>query len=248
MPPITQCCTQVRTLAQEPLADQLHLHTPGLGTVFGSYVAGALMTRDFKQHEQAYLRAHPGAPPPSRTSSTFALDFPIEHARLRQLPWLTLVAALATGLYGFSVLQAADVEQHLLPFDLLPPGAAAALRSPAWIAVPLALQFLVSAAANAVFSVNQTLVADLHPRMGAGVTAVNNMVRCGAGAAGVAVVDPMLRALGPAGTFLTLAVVVLASSLSLVLEWCNGMRWRGEKEAGARRAREEAAGMDVEKR
>lgn len=191
------------------------------------------MTRDFKKYEKDYLRAHPGAPPPSKTSSTFALDFPIEHARLRQIPWISFVVAMATGLYGFSVLTTDE-----LPF--------AAARSPAWIAVPLVLQFLVSAAANAIFSINQTLVADLYPGMGAGVTAVNNMMRCGMGAAGVAVVDPMLRALGPAGTFLTLGTVILASSMSLVLEWFNGMNWRVEKDE-AKRAKE-AARIDIEKR
>ncbi|KAJ0120147.1 hypothetical protein J7T55_001002 [Diaporthe amygdali] len=188
----------------------------GFGTIVGSYIAGKLMTRDFIRYEQQYLETHPGAPAPSKSKKSLAPDFPIEHARLGYMPWITLIFVISTAIYGFTVL----------PTDLLPPQAA----HPAWIALPLFLQFLIAATSNAVFAINTTLVSDLCPGKGASSTAINNLMRCSMAAVGVGVVESMLALVGRAGTFVALAFLVLSMSVLNAVEWYWGMQWRNERE------------------
>lgn len=211
----------------------------GLGTIAGSSVAGALLTRDFQHYESIFLAANPGAPAPSTSKKSLPAGFAVEHARLRQMPWIVALFALATGAYGFTVLSPPELQPFL--------GAAAA--SPAWIAVPLALQFLVAATSNAVFAINTTLVADLYPGQGASATAVNNLVRCSMAAGGVALMDVLLEKVGPGVVFLFLALLVLGSSALVAVEWRFGMGWRAKRESKRRQAEWDAmAKMDVEKR
>lgn len=185
------------------------------------------MTRDFLALERDYLSANPDAPPPSKNKKALPLDFCIEHARLRQVPWITGLFVAATAMYGFS---------------LLPPDQWALTGSRGWIAVPLALQFLIAATSNAVFAVNTTLVSDLCPGKGAGSAAVNNLVRCTMGAVGVGLVDGMLGLVGVSAAFVGLALLVIAASVLLAVEWGWGMQWRGDRER-RRRWREEEKGM-----
>lgn len=132
------------------------------------------------------------------------------------MPWITLLFVVSTAIYGFTVL----------PVDLMPPQAA----NPAWIALPLFLQFLIAATSNAVFAINTTLVSDLCPGKGASSTAINNLVRCSMGAVGVGVIDPMLALVGRAGTFVALGLLVLSMSVLNAVEWYWGMQWRQERE------------------
>ncbi|KAJ6440943.1 dihydrolipoamide dehydrogenase precursor [Purpureocillium lavendulum] len=159
----------------------------GFGTILGPVLAGKVMTHDFQTFEKAYLPENPSAAPPSESKACLPLDFPIEHARLRHVPCVLAVFALATGAYGFTVLPA----EHL-PLVL----------KPGWIAVPLILQFIIATTSSAIFAMIATLVTDLCPGQGASSTAVNNLVRCSMGALGSATVDLMIEALGTSMTFL----------------------------------------------
>ncbi|KAM4056004.1 major facilitator superfamily protein [Hirsutella rhossiliensis] len=171
----------------------------GAGTIVGSAIAGKLMTLEFLKSEEVYMKKNPGAALPSQNKKNLPLDFPIEHARLRHVPWITALFVLLTS-------------------------------RPGWIAVPLLLQFIIAATSNAVFAINTALVADLCPGQGASATAVNNLVRCSLGALGVASVDAMLAAFGPAATFLSLGLVSVAMGVLLAAEWSWGMQWRGSRE------------------
>ena len=173
------------------------------------------MTRDFLSYERQYLLDRPSAPPPSKNRKAIPGDFPIEHARLRQTPWITSVFVVATAVYGFTLLPA---EQMAL------------VSRPGWIAVPLTLQFVIAAASNAVFAINTTLVADLCPGKGASSTAINNLVRCSMGAVGVGLVDVMLRLMGAGATFLGLSLLVVTMGVLVTVEWSWGMQWRAERE------------------
>lgn len=132
------------------------------------------------------------------------------------MPWITLIFVVSTAIYGFTVL----------PVDLLPSQAA----NPAWIVLPLFLQFLIAATSNAVFAINTTLVSDLCPGKGASSTAINNLVRCSMAAVGVGLIESMLALVGRAGTFIALALLVLSMSAILAMEWYWGMQWRQERE------------------
>lgn len=205
--------SRVRETAGEK-RDQADPPLAGFGTILGSMIAGKLMTRDFLNFEKDYLARNPLAPPPSKNTKDLPLDFPIEHARLRNTPYITAIFVLATGIYGITIL----------PAEQLP-----VILKSGWIAVPLVLQFVIVAASNAIFAINTALVADLCPGKGASSTAINNLVRCSMGALGVAVVDSMIGSFGTAATFLGLGLTTTAMTSLLAAEWAWGMRWRSER-------------------
>lgn len=173
------------------------------------------MTRSFIKYEKSYRAKHPSSE--LSKSKHLPPDFPIEHARLRHAPWMTALFAVATGLYGVTVLPANQLSTD-------------AGSKPGWIAVPLLLQFIIAATSNAIFAINTTLVADLCPGKGASATAINNLVRCSLGAVGVAVIDIPLDAFGPGATFLGLGLFTFLAAGLLAVEWSWGMRWRGRRE------------------
>ena len=188
----------------------------GIGTIAGSAVVAKLMNRDFRACEEAY-RADNGLPS-EYTIPTKAIPagFPIEQARLRNLWWIVVLFIASVTGYGFSLGVPQSVSDRA-----------------GYIAVPLALQFLIAGTSNAVFASNQTLVSDLCPGKGASATAMNNLVRCGLGAVGVAVIDPMIEKLGPGYAFLTLAIAMACCAPLAVLTWVFGQRWRGERTSKA---------------
>lgn len=184
----------------------------GIGTIAGSAVAARLMTRDFRACEEAY-RERSGLPDDYKIpTKAIPAGFPIEQARLRNLWWIVALFVASITAYGFSLSVARSVSDRA-----------------GYIAVPLALQFFIAATSNAVFAANQTLVSDLCPGKGASATAMNNLVRCTLGAVGVAVIDPMIKQLGPGYAFLTLAMVMACCAPLAVLTWFFGQRWRGER-------------------
>lgn len=181
---------------------------PGVGTIVGSTIAGSLMTRDYKAAEESY-RLQRNLPSTYKLpAKNLPADFGIEHARQRNLGWITGLFVLSVGAYGFT----------LVPSSLT--------AQPGWITVPLALQFLIAATSNAVFAINTTLVSDLCPGKGASSTAINNLVRCGLGAVGVAFGEAMIAGVGSGAAFLGLALLVVACVPLLVVNWYYGMYWR----------------------
>ncbi|KAK3314847.1 major facilitator superfamily domain-containing protein [Apodospora peruviana] len=165
-------------------------------------IIGKLMTRDFASFETAYRTQHASTLAPSfKIAKNIPLNFPIERARLRHLPWISILFVIATGCYGFS-----------LAFPTL------TARSD-WIGMRLVLQFVITATSNAVFALSQTIVAALCPGRGASATAVNNLVRCGLGAVGAAVVDALISAVGVAPAFWGFAMLTVAFAPFAVLNW-----------------------------
>jgi len=169
------------------------------------------MTRDYAMAEETYKAARNLPPDHKLSAKLVPIDFPIEHARLRNLPWIAALFVASTAAYGFS-----------LAFPAL-----TQLRG--WIAVPLALQFLIAATSNAIFAMNQTLVTDLCPGRGASSTAINNLVRCGLGAVGVALIDMMISSMGRGPAFLGLALMAVICMPLVVVSWFWGMEWRASK-------------------
>ncbi|PNP38577.1 hypothetical protein TGAMA5MH_09658 [Trichoderma gamsii] len=183
----------------------------GCGTIAGSAMIGKLMTRDYKAAEVAYKLAHNLPPSYKVPAKDIPADFPIEHARLRHLPWIASLFTVSTAAYGFSLAYPSITSK------------------PGWIAVPLALQFLIAAMSNAVFALNQTLVSDLCPGKGASSTAINNLVRCGLGAVGVAFVENMITNIGSAWAFLGLALITVAMAPFAAVNWYWGQQWRAAR-------------------
>jgi hypothetical protein len=182
----------------------------GLGTIVGSTIVGKLMTRDYRAAETQYKIDHDLPPTFKLPAKSVPVDFPIERARLKQLPIITVIFVVSTALYGFTVVG---------------PNTA----RPGWIALPLFLQFLIAGTSNAVFALNQTLVSDLCPGKGASSTAINNLVRCGLGAIGVAFIEQLIAAVGSGPAYLGLALVTVICAPLAVLNWYSGQGWRADR-------------------
>ncbi|OBR12589.1 major facilitator superfamily transporter [Colletotrichum higginsianum IMI 349063] len=195
----------------------------GFGTIIGSAIAGKLMTRDYLSVEETYKASHGSDATERFTGGNLPADFPIERARLKRLPWIVLIFVVTTAAYGMSLNFASLTSRR------------------GWIAVPLVLQFFVAATSNAVFSLNQTLITDLCPGKGASATAVNNLVRCGMGAVGVALAEMFIHSTGPGATFLGLALATVAVGPLAVVHWYWGQSWRASRMEAAERARTEKA-------
>ncbi|KAF2470878.1 MFS general substrate transporter [Lindgomyces ingoldianus] len=182
----------------------------GLGTIVGSTIIGNLMNKAYASAEQTYKERHGLPPTQTLSKKSLPADFPLEHARLKHMKWMTSLFVLSTALYGFSLSPAIVTKRG-------------------WIAVPLFLQFLIAATSNAVFAVNQTLVSDLCPGKGASSTALNNLVRCSLGAVGVAFVEQMIAGVGVQAAFLVLALMTVAVTPLVVVQWYWGKEWRRQR-------------------
>jgi hypothetical protein len=160
------------------------------------------MDLNYRRTEKEY-RQQLNIPESTKLNQKTLTDFPVERARQRNLQWVVLAFIVATGFYGFSLQLS--------------------------IAVPLVLQFFIALTSTAVFSSNSALIIDLYPGASASATAVNNLMRCSVGAAGVAVVQVMIDALSAGMTFLVLAILVAAFAPLLYVESNWGPVWRQQR-------------------
>ncbi|KAK2043840.1 major facilitator superfamily transporter [Colletotrichum somersetense] len=184
----------------------------GFGTIAGSIVAGKTLTRDYKAAETMYKETHNIPYDEELSPRDIPPDFPLEQARLQRLPWMVFLFVASLAGYGYSLAYPSMTSR------------------PGWIALPLTMQFLIAASANAIFALNQTIISDLSPGQGASATAVNNLVRCGLAALGVAFTEQMLNAVGPGTAFLSLGMAVIAVSPIQVVNQFWGPMWRAQRE------------------
>jgi len=174
----------------------------GFGCMSGSYSMGYLMDYNHKITEREYCLQN-NLPLKTRITSKTHPDFPIEYARMRNTWWLQAVFVVCTAAYGFSL------KTHL--------------------AVPVILQYAIAYCATAIFTINSALVIDLYPGASASATAVNNLMRCEVGAAGVAAAQPMIDAISAEWTFFLLAGITLVMVPLLTVEMRWGAGWRMER-------------------
>jgi hypothetical protein len=168
----------------------------------GSYTIGYLMDFNHKRTEREYCIKH-NLPLGTRITTKTHPDFPIEYARMRNTWWITALFIVCTAVYGVSL------QTHL--------------------AVPVILQYILAYCATAIFTINSALVIDLYPGASASATAVNNLMRCLVGAAGVAAVQPIIDALTAQWAFLLLAGITLLMVPLLAVEMRWGAKWRHER-------------------
>ncbi|KAJ5099359.1 hypothetical protein N7532_006360 [Penicillium argentinense] len=174
----------------------------GCGCMSGSYTIGYLMDFNHKRTEREYCM-HKNLPLETRITTKTHPDFPIEYARMRNTWWITALFIVCTAAYGFSL------HTHL--------------------ALPIILQYIIAYCATAIFTINSALVIDLYPGASASATAVNNLIRCLIGAAGVAVVQPIIDAITAEYTFLLLAGITLHMVPLILIEMRWGAGWRLER-------------------
>jgi hypothetical protein len=160
------------------------------------------MDYNHKLTEREYCRKH-NLPIDTRITSKTHPGFPIEYARMRNTWWITALFISSVALYGVSL------RTH--------------------VSVPIILQYIIAYCATAIFTINSALIIDLYPGASASATAVNNLIRCEVGAAGVAAVQPIIDALTPMWTFVLLAGITLCMAPLLMIEMRWGAGWRLER-------------------
>ncbi|KAK9348530.1 major facilitator superfamily domain-containing protein [Lipomyces starkeyi] len=129
-------------------------------------------------------------------------DFPLERARLSMVWYLVAVTAADTLVFGWT------------------------FRANISIAVPLVLLFINGFSITGFFTFEQVLLVDLYPQESASVTAANNLVRCLLGAAGSAIVDNVISAIGMGWTYTIVTAMILLSIPLLITELLCGQKWR----------------------
>ncbi|KAJ5736371.1 uncharacterized protein N7483_001496 [Penicillium malachiteum] len=174
----------------------------GFGCMSGSYTIGYLMDYNHKRTEREYCQQN-NLPLDTRITTKTHPDFPIEYARMRNTWWITALFIVCTAVYGLSL------RTHL--------------------AVPIILQYFIAYCATAIFTINSALIIDLYPGASASATAVNNLMRCLIGAGGVALITPIIDALGSLYTFVLLAGITLAMVPLLSVEMKWGAGWRMQR-------------------
>ncbi|KAI1137580.1 MFS general substrate transporter [Hypoxylon sp. FL0543] len=168
----------------------------GVACATSSYLAGRVIDRDYRK------TAQPRGMSIDEFRGNDISKVPIEYARLRTNKYyIALCAPLIAG-YGWAL----QLKVHM--------------------ALALVLQFLIGFTIQPLFTSLNTLLVDFHPDRSSSAQAANNLVRCELAAAGLAVLDIMLRALGPGWSFIIFAVI---HSLTLPALWIlgkQGPKWR----------------------
>ncbi|CAI7576462.1 unnamed protein product [Penicillium pancosmium] len=174
----------------------------GFGCMSGSYTIGYLMDYNHKRTERDYCRKH-NLPLETRITSKTHPDFPIEYARMRDTWWIIALFVICTAAYGWSL--------HTN------------------LAVPIILQYIIAYCATAIFTINSALIIDMYPGASASATAVNNLIRCEIGAAGVAAIQPIINSISAEWAFVLLAGITVAMVPLIIIEMKWGMGWRLER-------------------
>lgn len=174
----------------------------GAGIILGGYVNGKLMDRNYKTTAK-------------KIGLTIDIDrgddldnFPIEKARTRGSWYLlgTLTCALIG--YGWALEQRSHVN------------------------IPLVLQFIQGLLGTCIYTISNTLLVDVFPESPSTAAAAASITRCALAAVGVAIVQPLVSALGRGWYFTTLGLVTGgAGSLAVWTIRTWGMKWRGERVA-----------------
>lgn len=183
----------------------------GIGCVLGSLSTGHLLDKSFKDAETQY-RTHYSTPP-SEKNVTGRPNFPLVRARLRFMPYFSLILLFSLGLYGPS-FEFNDLHRYF----------------GANLVAPLTLQFMIAFAATAIFNINSTMLVDCFPGRPASATALNNLCRCLLGAAGVSAIQPLIGAVRIMKAFLGVTGAVLLFTPLVWVEWKWGEEWKRERD------------------
>ncbi|KAJ7457887.1 MFS general substrate transporter [Mycena latifolia] len=193
----------------------------GGGAVIGSLFCGKVLDWDYQRVRRSMPTTLDQADEKAgRTDDAF----PIEKARLRLIPALLAVFVATCIGYGWCIDRRTQ------------------------IAGPLILLVCIGLVVIAMMNAIQTLMLDLMPTHGSAITACNNLVRCGLGAALVSAIQPLLDALGTGYAYLLLGGIsaLMGPVVYLLVRigpQCRARRKRIEEER--REGRREEARMEA---
>ncbi|KAK4186128.1 MFS general substrate transporter [Podospora australis] len=169
----------------------------GVGGGFGSFFAGRFIDWNYKRTVKRLSEANGG-----KEYDKNSPDFPLERTRLRGVYTLSTITVL--GIIGYGL----------------------ALKFRAHLAVTLTMQLLTGTSTAATFTLCGTLLTDLNMNRSATAQAASNLVRCLSAGGAVAILQPMVERVGPAGCFGIYAGITF---VSIPLAWALqtfGVEWR----------------------
>ncbi|KAI9858592.1 MAG: hypothetical protein M1813_007397 [Trichoglossum hirsutum] len=176
--------------------------TGGVGVIFGGIVAGKLMDWNYE------VTAREIGYTVDRISGDDMDRFPIEKARSRRSLYLLGFSICALTGYGW----AAECRAHP--------------------SILLVLQFLIGAKCTVVLQVYSALLVDIFPEIPGTAAASGNITRCALSAAAVAIIEPLVDAMGR-GWFFTLISLIDgiggAVAVFAIQKW--GAKWRIDRAA-----------------
>ena len=174
--------------------------TGGFGTVLGGYANGKLMDWNYKT--TATKTGHTI----DKISGDDLENFPIERARARGSWCLLLIYIGALAGYGWSI------------------------HAHAHASVPLILQFILAALCTSFQQTFNTLLVDIFPKSPSTAAASSNITRCLLSAVAVAVLQPLVDAIGGNWFFTSLAII--SGGGGLAADWAikkYGMQRRSRR-------------------
>ncbi|KAI1123238.1 major facilitator superfamily domain-containing protein [Nemania abortiva] len=172
----------------------------GGGVITGGVIAGRLMDWSFRK------TAVKAGLSPDKKKGIDISSFPIEKARSTASIPIMLVSMFAVGGYGWAV------HAHAHP------------------AIPLILQFYIGAKCTVLHQIYSALIVDIFPSSPGTAAASNNICRCTLSAIVVAILQPVVKAIGYSWLFTILALIEGLSGIVAV--WMlrqRGREWRNKR-------------------
>ncbi|CAF9930759.1 hypothetical protein IMSHALPRED_008275 [Imshaugia aleurites] len=177
----------------------------GFGIVAGGYFVGKWMDHNYK------ITAHRIGHHVDRIRGDSLDHFPIERARSRGTWWLLFISTCALTGYGWAI----DKHGH--------------------VSITLILQFVLGFLGTCFYTIYNTLLVDIWPQSPSTAAAAASVVRCALAASGVAIVQPLIDAMGKAWYFTALGFMSgIAGSMLVTLLQTRGMNWRQRRLANTK--------------
>jgi hypothetical protein len=181
----------------------------GFGSMIAAVISGRTLDWNFRRHAKRLNIAI------SRGRQTDLRGFPIEMARIQ-----VITPSIISG------------SLFIIAYEWV-------LHASVSLAGPLILLYFVGFSATGAFTTLNTLIIDLYLESPGTAAAASNWVRCLIGAGVVAIVGPLLSAVGMGWVGVIVAFIWVCASplLWVVYKW--GPRWREEKRSREERKKEE---------
>ncbi|KAF2717767.1 MFS general substrate transporter [Polychaeton citri CBS 116435] len=188
----------------------------GVGSMVGTLVTGKILDIDYKRvktHHMAQGGVETGSDP-RQSVTDLEDDFPLEKARLRLVPFFSLIQCLSILLFGWTIHYPHDVH----------------------IAIPIVSTFITGWTAVSTQSVVMTYLVDVFSDRSAAASASLNLARCLFAAGGTSFVMPMVNNVGVGLAFTICVIVQIVALLGVAIQWRFAKTWRKEADKKKRQA------------
>jgi MFS family permease len=185
----------------------------GAGSMIGTLVTGKILDLDYhrikaKHETRSTQSGVNNGHDISREAANSDDHFPLEKARLRLVPFFSLLQCMSIILFGWTIQYPDHVH----------------------IAVPIVSTFITGWTAISTQSVIMTYLVDVFSDRSAAASASLNLARCLFAAGGTSVVMPMVNGVGVGWTFTICVAVQIVALLGAAVQWRYGGRWRMKAE------------------